>query len=108
MIRYQSIGIILTMLTTLKGKGIPFLIQFTNKANEAQKIVSLNSCKLLSQQMLRQKIFTKPACNKIFIKLDGFSTYFDELDKKDVQSYTERKFQNKKFRGLIDLWKKPL
>jgi len=77
LIRYQSIGIILTMLTTLKGKGIPFLIQFTNKANEAQKIVSLNSCKLLSQQMLRQNIFTKPACNKIFIKLDGFSTYFD-------------------------------
>ena len=38
----------------------------------------------------------------------SFSTYFNDLDKTDVQTYSERKFQNKKYRGLIALWKKPL
>ena len=38
----------------------------------------------------------------------SFSTYFNELDQSDVKSYSERKYQNKKYRGLIELWKKPL
>jgi large subunit ribosomal protein L21 len=38
----------------------------------------------------------------------SFSSYFNELDDGDVKSYSERKYQNKKYRGLIALWKKPL
>lgn len=38
----------------------------------------------------------------------SFSTFFKEMDHTDVQEYSVKKYQNKKFRGLIDLWKKPL
>jgi hypothetical protein len=30
------------------------------------------------------------------------------MDKGDVKEYSQRKFQNKKYRDMIALWKKPL
>ena len=37
-----------------------------------------------------------------------FSTFFDEMDNTDVQAYSSKKYQNKKYRALINLWKRPL
>ena len=37
-----------------------------------------------------------------------FSEYFREKDKQEMQEFIDRKTLNKKYRGLIALWKKPL
>ena len=67
-----------------------------------------------SQAILPGTSLTQPALHLPYINTFnanqryGFSTYFSELDKTDVNSYSEKKFQNPKYRGLIALWKKPL
>lgn len=37
-----------------------------------------------------------------------FSEYFREKDQQEIWAYEDRKVQNKKYRSLIDLWKRPL
>lgn len=44
----------------------------------------------------------------LFAHAVGFSQYFREKDQQEMWDYNDRKVLNKKYRALIDLWKKPL
>lgn len=37
-----------------------------------------------------------------------FSEYFKQKDTYDLNEYEQRSVRNKKYRALIDLWKRPL
>ena len=38
----------------------------------------------------------------------NFSSFFNEMDSKDINAYSAKKYQNKRYRDLIDMWKRPL
>lgn len=94
------------MLTNLKAKALPFFLQL-NKATAMYEVINPASVMKFTRFTPAGSILNNNKCIK-FHYLDSFSTYFNELDEKDVQQYSEKKYQNKKYRGLIDLWKKPL
>lgn len=82
------------MLIHLRNKVLPLF----SKSQAVLPVLSLKQPALHSQNL-----FTINTNQRY-----SFSTYFSDLDKNDIQSYSEKKFQNKKYRGLIALWKKPL
>ncbi len=38
----------------------------------------------------------------------NFSTFFNDIDTKDIHEYSAKKYHNKRYRDLISMWKKPL
>ena len=80
------------MLTNLRSKVLPLWAQ----SQAFFPTLSLPTLSLHSQPL--------PTLNPRY----AFSTYFGDLDKGDVKEYSQRKFQNKKYRDMIALWKKPL
>ena len=83
------------MLTNLRKKVLPLWAQ----SQAFMPSLGLPSLALHSQ--------TLPILTTLKTRY-SFSSYFSEMDKSDIKEYSERKFQNKKYRDMIALWKQPL
>ncbi len=83
------------MLTNLRNKVIPLF----SKSQALLTCIPFKQPTIHSQYLPSLSHTNQRYC---------FSTFFSDLDKTDVHDYSSKKFQNKKYRGLIALWKKPL